>query len=195
MICLHLNDHFSIATNAMRPFSRIYGFCVCFVPLHPQLSQVKSQGQKKQFGADIGFSTRQKAAKAEVGFQQGEGALHLNRAAKAQVDTSFRCNIRGCLVSLLPKCFLEHNFLGLIRILGSAALDSMGTAGASFTPIPGGGHKLFSLYFCRFPHQGQLSALGAGEAVLIRAVFHVFNAAHLFLKFLCPLLIVVCGLD
>src|SRR5699024_3945828 len=103
-------------------------------------------------------------------------------------------DICGCLLPLFPEGFLEHDFLGLVQILGSAALYPAGTLAAIFTLVPGGGHKLPVLHFGCLPSQVQLPALCAGEAVCFWVIFHIFNSSHLFAKLARFLLVVVGGL-
>ena len=61
-----------------------------FVPFHPELFQVKSKGEKKQFRSDIPFASRKEAPETEVIFQQTKGALNLNGPTKAKIDTVIR---------------------------------------------------------------------------------------------------------
>ena len=55
-------------------------------PLHPQLFQVKSDSQKKQLGSDVGPAAGEESPEGKIVFQQGKSALHLDRAAQAQMD-------------------------------------------------------------------------------------------------------------
>ena len=183
-VFLKLRDHFQGRT----------GLESALFPFHPQLLQVKSQCQKKEFYADIGLASGQKAAESKVIFEQSKCALHLDGAAKAQMNAALCHDICGCLLPLFPEGFLEHNLLGLVQILGPAALYPAGTFAAIFTPVPGGGHKLSVLHLRCLPSQAQLSALCAGEAVCFGVIFHIFNSPHLFAKLARFLLVAVGGL-
>ena len=105
-------------------------------PFHPQLFQIKRQCQKKELYADIGLASGQKAAESKVIFKQSKCALHLDGAAKTQIYAALCHDIGGCLLPLFPEGFLEYNLLGLVQILGPAALYPAGTFAAIFTPVP-----------------------------------------------------------
>lgn len=77
-VFLKLRDHFQGRT----------GLESALFPFHPQLLQVKSQCQKKEFYADIGLASGQKAAESKVIFEQSKCALHLDGAAKAQMNAA-----------------------------------------------------------------------------------------------------------
>lgn len=57
-----------------------------------------------------------------------------------------------CLLPFLPEGFLGNDFLGVVWILGPAALCPVGTPTAVFTLVPGGGHKLSIPHFRCLPH-------------------------------------------
>ena len=187
-------ENFSVFAGLRGHFHGHTGLEPALFPLHPQLFQVKGQGQQEQLRADVGLAPGQKTAESKVVLQQTKGALHLNRAAKTQMEPSLGHDILLCLLPLLPEGFLENELLGPVRILGPAALCPAGTAAAILTPVQGGGHKLSVLHLRCLPPQIQLPSLGAGEAVFFGVIFHVLNAAHLLLKFPGPLLLVVGGL-
>ena len=179
---LRLCGKFSVFAGLRGHFRRHTGLAPAVFPLHPQLFQIKCQGQQKQLGADVSLASGQKATESKVTFKQAKCALHLNGAAKTQMDPTLGHNIFLCLFPLLPEGLPEHNLLGPVLVLGPAALRPVGAADAIFAPVPGGGHKLSVSQFCCLPSQMQLSALCAGKAVCLWVIFHVFNSAHLFAK-------------
>ena len=58
-------------------------------PLHPELFQIKCQGQEEQLRSDVLFPTRQETAETEVVLEQRKGALYLNGTTHPQIDTAF----------------------------------------------------------------------------------------------------------
>ena len=133
------------------------------------------------------------AAEAKAIFEQAKCALHLDGAAKTQIDPTFRHDIFRCLLPFFPECLLEHDLLGLGPIFGPAASCSVGTAAAIFTSVPGAGHKLAIMHLCYLPSQMQLPTLCTGKAVCLGVIFHVLNSAHLLAKLACLLLIKLMG--
>ena len=143
---------------------------------------------------DVGLSPGQEAAESKVVFEQSKRALHLDGPAKTQMNSTFGHHVSGCQLPFFPEGFLEDDLLGLIRYLGPAALCPVWAPTTIFTPVPSGGHKLSVLYFCGLPPQMQLPALYTGKTVFFGVIFHVLNAAHLFAKLACLLLVIVGGL-
>ena len=105
-------------------------------PLHPELFQVETQCQKIHFSCDIGLPSGQKTAKFKVGFQQAKGTFHLNGPAFPYIDAIFGGYIFLRLLTLLPKCFLQPDFLWLFRIPCMAARFTAGTVPAVLTAVP-----------------------------------------------------------
>jgi hypothetical protein len=58
-------------------------------PLHPQLLQIETERKKEQLCPHVLLATRQKSAKAKIGFQQPKCTLRLNGAAQTQIDAAF----------------------------------------------------------------------------------------------------------
>lgn len=134
-------ENFSVFLGLRGHFHGHTGLEPALLPLHPQLFQVKGQGQQEQLRADVGLAPGQKTAESKVVFEQTKGAFHLNRAAKTQMEPTFRQDVSCRLLPLLPEGFLENELLGPVRILGPATLGAAGTAAAILTPVPGGGQK------------------------------------------------------
>ena len=131
--------------DLLRHFLGNTGLEPAVFPLHPQLFQVKGHSQKEQLRADIGLSAGVKPADTKIIFQQGKGTLHLDGAAKAQMNPPGRGNAPGGFLVLVPKSLLETQFFGPV------ALAAAGTTGTTLTPIPGGADKLAVPYFPTFP--------------------------------------------
>ena len=162
-------------------------------PFHPKLFQVKSHVQKEQFCTDILLPPGKKPVESEIVFQQDKSTLHLDRTAQTQVDTPLGCDVPLCLNPFLPKGFLQNNGFRLVWVLCPAALRTAGTAGAVFTAIPGGCHKLVIFSLCTLSPEEKLPALCAGKRILLRVIVHILHPAKLFPEFLFLFLVVVGG--
>ena len=136
-------------------------------PLHPQLFQVKSDSQKKQLGSDVGPAAGEESAEAKVVFEQSKCPLHLDGAAQAQMDAPLGSDALSGFRTLLPKSLLQTQLFRLLWVLGPAALAPARTTAAAFTPVPGRSDKPAVFFFCVFPTQRKLSALGAGKAGIL----------------------------
>ena len=104
-------------------------------------------------------------------------------------------DICGCLLPLFPEGFLEHDFLGLVQILGPAALYPAGDTRCNLhtgtqavdTSCPSCTSVASRLRYSFLPcAQVKLSASGSYS--------YIFNSSHLFAKLARFLLVVVGGL-
>ena len=139
-------------------------------PFHPQLFQIKSHGQQEQLCSDVGPAAGEESPEGKIVFQQGKSALHLNRAAQTQMDAPLGSDALSGFRTLLPKSLLQTQMFRLLWVLGPAALAPARTTAAAFTPVPGRSDKPAVFFFCVFPTQRKLSALGAGKAVFFRII-------------------------
>src|SRR5699024_3673679 len=121
--------------------------------------------------------------------------IYLDGAAQAQMDAPMGSDALSGFRSLLPKSLLQTQLFRLLWVLGSAAQTAAGAAGAVFIPVPGRSDKPAVFFFCVFPTQRKLSALGAGKAVFFRIISHVLYPTDLLLKLFAFLLVVIRGLD
>lgn len=112
-----------------------------------------------------------------------------------QMDAPLGSDALSGFRTLLPKSLLQTQLFRLLWVLGSAAQTAAGAAGAVFTPVPGRSDKPAVFFFCVFPTQRKLSALGAGKAVFFRIISHVLYPTDLLLKLFAFLLVVIRGLD
>ena len=95
----------------------------------------KARAKQEQLGADVGLAPGQKTAESKVVFEQTKGALHLDGAAKTQMEPTFR-----------HRCFLPPAPVSPRRFSANKALSAV----PGFWPGSTGSGR----DSCRDPHTG-----------------------------------------
>ena len=158
------------------------GFQTPIFSLHPELLQIESHGEKKQFCPHMRLASGKKPSESKVRFEQSKRTFNLNRTAQSQIDSVFSSNVFLRFIPQFPEGLLHHDFLGTIRILCLAAGISLRTVATVFATVPGSGHKLSVFQFRTLSPQRKLSALRTDKTILHFVIAHIFNATDLFLK-------------
>ena len=91
-------------------------------PFHPEFFEIKREGEQEAFRADIGLSPGEETPESKVVSEQTKSALHLDGAAKAQMDSTRGGYVLFGLLPFLPKGLLQDEFLWFVLVLRPAAL-------------------------------------------------------------------------